>query len=89
MRTISKEISKTCLEEFKKNEMYREFILWSEAEICLDLPVSFPDINLLLPAISICCRNTKGQKYNRTQMSWPGRLSQEVMSWPGHPNSNV
>ncbi len=32
---------------------------------------------------------TKGQKYNRTQMSWPGRPRQDAKSWPGRPNSDV
>ncbi len=27
---------------------------------------------------------TKGQKYNWTQMSWPGRLRQDAKSWPVH-----
>ncbi len=34
---------------------------------------------------------TKGQKYNRTQVSWPGRLRQDAKSWPwpGRPISDV
>ncbi len=32
----------------------------------------------------------KGQKYNRTQMSWPGRrLRQDAKSWPGHLGQDV
>ena len=77
-------------ESLIRTKRYFKTIFEKEQDIIEELSICQPVWQLCFISTNkwLC---TKGQKYNRTQMSWPGRPDLDVWdgtSWPGRPGQD-